>query len=447
MPIPSESRLNGKKPVAGAVVGLLLVASAAGLGCGGGSGAPNATPTPQPTPEAILVERLPGSRNHSPDGTWWGFNQSKVVRIGRFVFSYVIDNESSPDSRFTILKKDADGPWQRGASLPTSRPGNVVVDSAGVLHAFVFEPTSSEYFGRLQHYWFPNAASGDVVEHRSEVVVDNDGRRNLETVNIRVGAAVGADGTLAVGFGTLEIGAWGATQQLWIKRPGGSWTQSMLRAQNQLLYPYVVATPRGFGMFSVQDEDNGTGGYVFQFAVFSELDTTGWTSQTLVDHRGHQYASERLTLVQPCDAQVDTAGALHLLYSEFLRPGLPTNASALKHLTRTGSGWDTRSYDLSFQYPGDINCGRFVEVGERPYLIAWSWKRLYLFNLASQRYSEVTLPADATGLWPFVDSPRGGTSPAEAYVDVLLLNADASAYPDGPNYYVRIPKSQFASIP
>jgi hypothetical protein len=51
------------------------------------------------------------------------------------------------------------------------------------------------------------------------------------------------------------------------------------------------------------------------------------------------------------------------------------------------------------------------------------------------------------GLCPYVASLRGGTRPSESYVDVILLNGDAAAYPNGPNYYVRIPKATFLAIP
>jgi hypothetical protein len=28
----------------------------------------------------VYYEQIPGSKNHSPNGTWWGYNQSKIVR-------------------------------------------------------------------------------------------------------------------------------------------------------------------------------------------------------------------------------------------------------------------------------------------------------------------------------------------------------------------------------
>lgn len=42
----------------------------------------------------IFHEAIPGSKYHGPNGTWWGYNQSKIVRKGANVFMYVIENEN-----------------------------------------------------------------------------------------------------------------------------------------------------------------------------------------------------------------------------------------------------------------------------------------------------------------------------------------------------------------
>ena len=88
----------------------------------------------------VLVEPLPGSVNQF-NGTWWGYNQTKLVRRGNRVVTYVIKNDVPAGTalEFTLYQKLGDGPWTAGASLPTSRPGNLLVDSAGAIHALVFE--------------------------------------------------------------------------------------------------------------------------------------------------------------------------------------------------------------------------------------------------------------------------------------------------------------------
>ena len=127
--------------------------------------------------EKIFVEKIPGSKFHSPDATWWGYNQSKIVRFKDLVFMYVIENLDDSNktlSSFVVYIKDGNKPWQKGASFPTSRPGNILIDSSGVLHAFVFEPTDvvkNDSRGKLIHYFFPNSNLGDITNYEKETVV------------------------------------------------------------------------------------------------------------------------------------------------------------------------------------------------------------------------------------------------------------------------------------
>ena len=39
-----------------------------------------------------LIQSIPGSMYHQPQGTWWGYNQKKVARRGDRVFMYVMEN-------------------------------------------------------------------------------------------------------------------------------------------------------------------------------------------------------------------------------------------------------------------------------------------------------------------------------------------------------------------
>jgi hypothetical protein len=214
------------------------------------------SPDPGSVSIDLMYEKIPGSTHHSPNGTWWGYNQSKIVRRGDYVFMAVVENDNIDNgdpnadnpSHMAIYVKEGDGDWTKGASFPCSRPGNVVIGSDGILHAIVFEPTSSQdngSIGKLMHYSFPDASSGDINTYTTETVIDNDG--SSETVNIRVGAAMSPDDTLAVAFG-LNVGA-NHTEQLYYKQSSaGSWTN--LTAGEHLghdfYYPYVVAEDSNF---------------------------------------------------------------------------------------------------------------------------------------------------------------------------------------------------------
>ncbi len=68
---------------------------------------PTATPAPAPNPVpptptstctprdfTYSLEKIPGSLNHSPDATWWGYNQSKIARYGDTVHTVHTVTES-----------------------------------------------------------------------------------------------------------------------------------------------------------------------------------------------------------------------------------------------------------------------------------------------------------------------------------------------------------------
>ena len=92
---------------------------------------PTSTPTPTQLPSTATtipkgftysLEKIPGSLNHNPDSTWWGYNQSKIARYGDTVFTYVIHNDNDPTTKslMTLYKKVGEGPWESGASMPCS---------------------------------------------------------------------------------------------------------------------------------------------------------------------------------------------------------------------------------------------------------------------------------------------------------------------------------------
>ena len=203
--------------------------------CGGDSSPTASTPTP--TIEAV-VERLSGSRNHSPDGTWWGYNMSKVVRRGDLVFTYVIENDDNPStySTFRIYVKEGDGPWTAGVGFNTTRPGNILIDSNGALHAFVFEATDidlNDSVGKLLHYKLAGASSGDIASFTQDVVVDHVAGEEFwtRTVNMRIGAAIGANNQMVIAFG-LNTDTDGQTEQVLTKMVGDAgWVQEAAGTQ------------------------------------------------------------------------------------------------------------------------------------------------------------------------------------------------------------------------
>ena len=413
--------------------------------CGGDSSPTASTPTP--TIEAV-VERLSGSRNHSPDGTWWGYNMSKVVRRGDLVFTYVIENDDNPStySTFRIYVKEGDGPWTAGAGFNTTRPGNILIDSNGALHAFVFEATDidlNDSVGKLLHYKLAGASSGDIASFTQDVVVDHVAGEEFwtRTVNMRIGAAIGANNQMVIAFG-LNTDTDGQTEQVLTKMVGDAgWVQEAAGTQlgHDFYYPFVAINSTGMiGILPIQDDFEGVGNpNTYQIIRYFEGNGSTWSAENVVDHTSLALASTRPRLLEQSDLYVDASDGVHILYKEYLDAdgGTP---SSIKHLTGSIGSWATRSIDSGVL---NLNWVKMIEVGGTVYLVGSSYDRLYIMNEAVTTYREVALPSGMSGGYPYVATRQGGTRDAEPYVDILLLNGRGGNYPDAANYYVRIEKA------
>ena len=403
------------------------------------------------TQAGIVIEEIPGSKFHSPDGTWWGYNQSKIVRFQDYVFSYYIDNQdsnSSTVSRLTLLKKRSDDAWQKGASFPTSRPGNILVDSTGVLHAFVFEPTNAainDSWGKLIHYSLPQAASGDITTFAKETVIENTGRE--ETVNIRIGAAMGEDDTMAIAFG-LPFGVppySGQSEHLYIKKPQEVKWQHLIAGQNlghDFYYPFVVAQHNEFHLLPVQDDYANDGNPATYDNIYQKINLFSfvngqWDNVPVADLSHHPMARKRPRLLEQEDLLIDSGGTVHLVYKEFLDPQYGYKATAHKHVQIAADGTQEEN---SLTGRDDLNWVRLFTIKGDMYYFASSFEAYYWKKADAREWSTLDMPADAKGMYPYIAKGNGAT-----YLDVLLLAADSKTYEDGShkNYYVRIPLAYF----
>jgi hypothetical protein len=413
--------------------------------------------SPRPTSSSetkikVLYEKIPGSKNHSPDGTWWGYNQSKIVRFGDRVYTYVIHNDDDPatPSRFTIYKKEGESDWEKGTDFPTSRPGNILVDSTGVLHVFVFEATDmvkNDSLGKLVHYFFPNAAKGDITNYKEGTVVA--AKKDIETVNIRVGAAIGADDTMAVGFGlTVWEEDLGQTEQLFFKRSGqAKWTKLTAGTNlgHDFYYPFTLATKSGFHLLPIQDDFIASGeGNIYQIIPYFEYKDGKWQQKIIADLTKHALAPSRIRLLEQSDLFEDSSGKIHVIYKEYLNPDSEYQESAYKHWIKSGSGWTSKEVVLSRD---DLGWIRLAEVGEELFYIASSGSgELWIAKVGTKTLTRIDTPQEVQGIYLYVATSKGGSRESEKYVDILMLSGDSRAYPNATNYYVRIPKSEFSKI-
>ena len=203
---------------------------------------------------------------------------------------YVIENtniDSNPNpnasnpSKIVIYKKEGEGAWIKGNSFNTSRPGNILMDSQGIVHLIVFDPTytqSSENgsYGRLKHYWFPNCKTGDITTFQQETIIDNDGVSQGETVNIRVGASIGNNDMIAVSFGLRQ------THQVYYKDKNGlKWLMDYAGTGlvSDYYYPYIQITDFGVSILAIQDDYPN----IYQKTYYFEKKNGAWRKESIID--------------------------------------------------------------------------------------------------------------------------------------------------------------------
>lgn len=410
------------------------------------------------TKEKIFYEKIPGSKFHNPDATWWGYNQNKIARFDNLVFMYIIENTDDSNktlSNLVVYKKDGDSRWEKGASFPTSRPGNILVDSSGVLHVFVFEPTNvalNDSLGKLVHYFFPNSRSGDITNYQQEIVVE--AKENIETVNIRVGSAISQDDTMVVGFGLTTYNPLykGHSEHVYYKKPENHQWTHLIAGENlghDFYYPFVIATRNGFHLLSVQDDFNDDGNpatydNIYQKIIYFEYQNGTWNKEIIADLTKHSLASSRPRLLEQSDLFVDSIGKVHVFYKEFLDANEQWKTTKIWHLSKESSNWERKELNIE---RNNIGWVRLFETEGKLYYLGTSWNEVYLSTIASEEWVKLDAPKDVKAIYPYIATNKGGTKDTEKYIDVLLLGADQREYNTTSHYYLRIPKSELLKSP
>ena len=402
----------------------------------------------------IHHEAIPGSKHHGPNGTWWGYNQSKIVRKGSNVFMYVIENENldinpnpnaSNPSKIVLYGKFGDGAWTKGASLNTSRPGNILIDSQGAVHLIVFEPTYTSpdengSYGRLVHYEFTGAQQGDLNTYNRTIIVDNDGFKDGENVNIRIGASISSDDNIAISYGLFK------SVRLWHKKRGESqWIMDYCGSslETDYYYPFVVSSTNGYFVFAVQDEWTGPSSPV-QYQMnryFEKRGAAQWTSSIIADYRAHSLATTRSQLVENTDLMEDNSGRVHLIYQTRLDPIDQWKNTFYQEIINSG----TKTSNTTAGPGSNGSWMRLAEAGGEIYYLCSAWDKLYIRKGANGKYIKLDVPS-VDGMYIYTSASRGGTSRNETYLDILMLCGNSTSYPNAKNYYVRILKSDLEKL-
>jgi len=416
---------------------------------------PTATPLPTaiPTPTPALtysLEKIPGSLNHSGEsgqsvGTWWGYNQSKIARYRDIVFTYVVHNDNDPgtESSMTLYKKVGEGPWEKGVSMPCSVPGNILIDSDGGLHALVFDPEDvllNDSLGSLEYYYFPQAGNGDIETFIHTTVIPSPGDNGDETVNIRIGASIGRNDTIALAFGL------GTTEQFYYKKKSDSEWKHLIAGKklgHNFYYPYPLVTDDGYAILAIQDdyvEIDGQSHNPYHIAAYFQGNELGWSHEFLLDNTQSSLAltHSQWQTVDISDLYLDTDNSIHVVLQDQV-------AEKWLHYRKAygDSDWTITTIDTG-SWEG-INWMRLIEIEGNLYYFMNSWNQVRLMNSSTKKMVNLDLESLAgkrqvEGMYPYIASPRTGTGAASKFVDILLLNGSSDAYPNGSNYYLKIAK-------
>ena len=360
---------------------------------------------------SVHIESIPGSKYHQENGTWWGYNQQKIVRFENKVFMTVVDNDNltngfpnanNPSTVYLYCKTE-NGPWVKGAGIPTSRPANILVDSI-------------------------------------ELIVDHTPGTS-ETVNIRIGASISADDILYVSFGLYQ------DLKLYYKHVDApNWTEEMAGQNlgNSYYYPFVLGTPNGPCVLAVQDDYVGPGlpAIYYKNKFFHRFSGT-WNNQTICDLSTHPLAANRSKLVDNCELFLSSSNKVIGIYQKLLDPSEEWKSSYFQ-LEVAASGQTTET-PIPLEMD-DINRIRLIEHQGTLYYLCIKYNGLFIKKGIDGSLKEINLPSFVSGNYMYLSNASGGSSINSNYIDILLLNGYAQDYPNGTNHYVRINKCELEKL-
>ncbi len=110
-----------------------------------------------------------------------------------------------------------------------------------------------------------------------------------------------------------------------------------------------------------------------------------------------------------------------------------------RHDVRDKTGaWSHSAFPMA---DGSCNFIRLFEVDKRLMSLCQTYDKTFLRAVGGTKRFELGFPGPINAAYPFVTTPRGGTSPDETYLDVTFISGGSTEYPNAPAYYARIPKA------
>ncbi len=390
-----------------------------------------------PGPTISFTQDTVGSRaNLVANGAWWGENISKIVHHGSKTFTYVIDASVTPTKAF-LYSKNTGGAWTEGEGFEVSRPPNLLVDSAGVIHLIGFASFDAvDKGGRLFHVKF--AVPGTVSGTYFKEFISEDWRP-IPTVatyaTYFVGAAIGTDDTIAVAYNnsvrfdspnthSLGFRTWNPQSQAW------SYETVAENMVSRHCYPFAFVSPGYFHVYAVEDDfdpDYAALGepyasYQFRYGMVKHFQRSrsggNWVETTLLNFNGKPGISKAQiwdALLRIVDFHIDSAGTVHAL----LRYKGTFNGSTLVASTvnnsyhywksETSAIWNSESIlpsqDLYWARIWERSDGNLFFIGQ-----TWREQLWVIPHGESAKHIASSLSGDdLADPTPFISSRRGGT--------------------------------------
>lgn len=389
-----------------------------------------------------VFSSIPASKHHTSTespGSWWGYNQSKIVRHKDTVFMLVQENDAWEEPLSTIYsKKDNEIKWKKGASVGAVRPGNICVDDRGFIHVIVPQGRNSQNVS-LEYFYLLDPENIQKYDGHNSVVKKDSFSSSL--TNIRIGCGMRHDGLMAVAFGQTTRKDYGKTMNIYYKSRDGHWSSRRVvgeELESDFYYPYVCMKGDGARIISVQDDDDpDSDKNIYQKLLWSKDRSGNMSSFLFHDLSGHWLAQARNRMLLADDLMIADDGYTHRIFKEYTVLVDPTTPVHYYHQD-TKDGPKARSLDFSAKKIQFIRLFRFEN---EIFMLATSYNRAYILDYDANIIQEIKLPTNMLGIWPYIAESRGGTSQDKKYVDILLLAAGKRTYEIATNCYVRLYKN------
>jgi hypothetical protein len=431
---------------------IILTLSLSVFACSGGSGSSSSL-------NGVISESIAGSEYHAPNSTWWGYNMSKVVRYGTRIYIGVVenfDNTGSLIGNFKIYQKEDGAGFVFLDSFPTSRPGNILVDSTGEIHVITFEPydiLQNDSIGSLVINSSSGINVGAPVFTREVIVAAPNA--NQEYVNIRIGAAISSNDHIAIVHGLNQYNPVNSlnTVQLYLNEGSGWVTKTFTNftsgQETEYYYPFVTFDNNdNVFILPVQDEYYLPGGsppavnlyYKIPYLKY-DRQANNFTFTMLEDVSLTPLASTNYHMLEQSEVYFDTS----TLNTYFIyKKAVSSSNKDMILAVRNSSGVVTKQ-NLSWANSKGANWLRLFSYNNKIYSIFVSWDKIYAADVATGKVKQLKLQVPV-GSYLYLSSERGGVDINNPMLDIYLISGASSTYP-GSTYKIHsVPKSEIGLL-